>query len=159
MPHPQTAHSPATVHRRPLRSELLVFAVLAIFIWPVVAVGVVGGWGLAVWIYQQVYGPPGPPGARTGSMPTTRRSFLTGGRSSTGARVAITDAVPGPAVHPLPVMRGRLRRTGDPIHAALRRPATADISSRALHRLRRLLHRLSRQALAAVARRWRRAHG
>lgn len=45
------------------RRELLVFAVLAVLIWPVVAVGVVGGWGLTVWIYQQIYGPPGPPRA------------------------------------------------------------------------------------------------
>jgi nitrate reductase NapE len=44
------------------RMELLVFAVLAIFVWPMVAVGVVGGWGLAVWLFQQVNGPPGPPG-------------------------------------------------------------------------------------------------
>jgi nitrate reductase NapE len=41
--------------------ELRVFALLAVLIWPVVAVGVVGGWGLTVWIYQQIYGPPGPP--------------------------------------------------------------------------------------------------
>ncbi|HET7880965.1 MAG TPA: nitrate reductase [Acetobacteraceae bacterium] len=41
--------------------ELLVFAILAVLVWPVVAVGVVGGWGFAVWMYQQVYGPPGPP--------------------------------------------------------------------------------------------------
>jgi nitrate reductase NapE len=46
-------------HRR--RLELLVFFVLAIVVWPVVAVGVVGGWGFAVWMYQQAYGPPGPP--------------------------------------------------------------------------------------------------
>ena len=43
------------------RSELLVFALLAILIWPVVTVGIVGGWGFTVWMYQQVYGPPGPP--------------------------------------------------------------------------------------------------
>jgi periplasmic nitrate reductase NapE len=47
--------------RRRRRSELLVFAVLAVFVWPVVAVSVVGGWGLAVWLVQQVNGPPGPP--------------------------------------------------------------------------------------------------
>jgi len=41
--------------------ELLVFAILAVLVWPVLAVGVVGGWGFAVWMYQQVYGPPGPP--------------------------------------------------------------------------------------------------
>lgn len=51
--------SPPTGHR--LRHELLVFAVLAIFVWPIVAVGVVGGWGFSVWMYQQVFGPPGPP--------------------------------------------------------------------------------------------------
>ncbi|HEY2620186.1 MAG TPA: periplasmic nitrate reductase, NapE protein [Acetobacteraceae bacterium] len=49
----------ATPPRR--RLELLVFAVLAILVWPVIAVGVVGGWGLAVWMYQQFNGPPGPP--------------------------------------------------------------------------------------------------
>jgi nitrate reductase NapE len=43
------------------RTELLVFAILAILVWPVVTVGIVGGWGFAVWMYQQVYGPPGPP--------------------------------------------------------------------------------------------------
>ncbi len=42
------------------RKELLTFAVLAFAIWPVVAVGVVGGYGFAVWMYQIVYGPPGP---------------------------------------------------------------------------------------------------
>ena len=54
---------PMTVEdqRRRRRLELLVFIVLAIVVWPVVAVGVVGGWGFTVWMYQQVYGPPGPP--------------------------------------------------------------------------------------------------
>ena len=28
----------------------------------IVAVGVVGGYGFLVWMYQIVYGPPGPPG-------------------------------------------------------------------------------------------------
>lgn len=41
--------------------ELLVFVVLAILIWPIVTVGVVGGYGFAVWMYQQIAGPPGPP--------------------------------------------------------------------------------------------------
>ena len=41
--------------------ELLVFAVLAVLIWPIGAVAVVGGYGFAVWMYQQVAGPPGPP--------------------------------------------------------------------------------------------------
>ncbi len=43
------------------RRELLTFFVLAFAIWPVVAVGVVGGYGFLVWMYQIVFGPPGPP--------------------------------------------------------------------------------------------------
>ena len=44
------------------RRELLTFLVLAFGIWPVVAVAVVGGYGFLVWMYQIVFGPPGPPG-------------------------------------------------------------------------------------------------
>ena len=44
------------------RRELLAFFVLAFGIWPVVAVGTVGGYGLLVWMWQIVFGPPGPPG-------------------------------------------------------------------------------------------------
>jgi len=44
------------------RAEFFVFAVIAAFIWPVVAVGVVGGYGFLVWMTQMVLGPPGPPG-------------------------------------------------------------------------------------------------
>ena len=44
------------------RSELITFLVLAFGIWPVVAVGVVGGYGFLVWMYQIIAGPPGPPG-------------------------------------------------------------------------------------------------
>jgi periplasmic nitrate reductase NapE len=43
------------------REELLAFATLAIFIWPIVAIGVVGGYGFLVWMYQLIAGPPGPP--------------------------------------------------------------------------------------------------
>jgi len=43
------------------REELFAFLVLAILIWPVVAVGIVGGYGFLVWMLQLVYGPPGPP--------------------------------------------------------------------------------------------------
>jgi nitrate reductase NapE len=48
--------------RKARRRDLLAFLVLAFGIWPVVAVGVVGGYGFLVWMYQIVYGPPGPPG-------------------------------------------------------------------------------------------------
>lgn len=53
------------VENRPANSkrrELLTFLVLAFGIWPVVAVGVVGGFGFLVWMYQIMNGPPGPPG-------------------------------------------------------------------------------------------------
>jgi nitrate reductase NapE len=43
------------------REELFAFVVLAVMIWPVVAVGVVGGYGFVVWMSQLVFGPPGPP--------------------------------------------------------------------------------------------------
>ena len=45
------------------RAELFVFAIIAAFIWPVVAVSVVGGYGFLVWMFQLILGPPGPPGA------------------------------------------------------------------------------------------------
>ncbi|AWC23190.1 periplasmic nitrate reductase, NapE protein [Aminobacter sp. P9b] len=44
------------------RKELLAFLVLAFGIWPIVAVGVVGGYGFMVWMWQIIFGPPGPPG-------------------------------------------------------------------------------------------------
>jgi periplasmic nitrate reductase NapE len=50
-----------TGRARARRTELLAFAILAFGIWPVVAVGVVGGYGFLVWMWQIVFGPPGPP--------------------------------------------------------------------------------------------------
>lgn len=44
------------------RKELLTFLVLAFGIWPIIAVAVVGGYGFLVWMWQIVFGPPGPPG-------------------------------------------------------------------------------------------------
>jgi nitrate reductase NapE len=44
------------------RQELFRFFVLAFGIWPIVAVGVVGGYGFLVWMYQIIAGPPGPLG-------------------------------------------------------------------------------------------------
>ena len=44
------------------RAEFFVFAIIAAFIWPAVAVGVVGGYGFIVWMSQVILGPPGPPG-------------------------------------------------------------------------------------------------
>ena len=44
------------------RAEFFVFAIIVALIWPVVAVGVVGGYGFLIWMAQMVLGPPGPPG-------------------------------------------------------------------------------------------------
>jgi len=46
----------------PRLRELIAFFVLAFGIWPIVAVGVVGAYGFLVWMWQIVFGPPGPPG-------------------------------------------------------------------------------------------------
>ncbi|TCZ54673.1 nitrate reductase [Roseicella aquatilis] len=42
------------------RLEALAFLVLAVVIWPVIAVGVVAGWGFLVWMLHLFTGPPGP---------------------------------------------------------------------------------------------------
>jgi nitrate reductase NapE len=44
------------------REEIFAFAILAVLIWPVIAIGIVGGYGFLVWMFQIVYGPPGPAG-------------------------------------------------------------------------------------------------
>lgn len=44
------------------RAELMAFLVLAVVIWPAIAVAVVGGYGFLVWMFQILFGPPGPPG-------------------------------------------------------------------------------------------------
>ena len=41
------------------RREWLLFLLLAVVIWPFIAVGVVAGWGFLVWMYQIFAGPPG----------------------------------------------------------------------------------------------------
>ena len=42
------------------RREALTFLILAVLIWPFIAVGVVAGWGFVVWMYYLFTGPPGP---------------------------------------------------------------------------------------------------
>ena len=56
----QPTHESAFATSR--RTEFLVFAIIVAFIWPVVAVGVVGGYGFLIWMSQLILGPPGPPG-------------------------------------------------------------------------------------------------
>jgi nitrate reductase NapE len=45
------------------RMEIFAFLFLTAVLMPVLAVGVVGSYGLTVWIYQMIAGPPGPPPA------------------------------------------------------------------------------------------------
>ncbi|CAH2601815.1 Nitrate reductase [Rhodovastum atsumiense] len=52
--------SSARSARPSLLHELLVFLLLAVVIWPFIAVGVVAGWGFVVWMYYLFTGPPGP---------------------------------------------------------------------------------------------------
>jgi len=47
------------VRRR--RMEIFAFLFLTVALMPALAVATVGGYGLAVWVYQMVAGPPGPP--------------------------------------------------------------------------------------------------
>ena len=43
------------------RMEIFAFLFLTAVLMPALAVATVGSYGLAVWIYQVVAGPPGPP--------------------------------------------------------------------------------------------------
>lgn len=41
--------------------ELKLFLFIIILLFPILAFGLVGGYGFAVWIFQMFAGPPGPP--------------------------------------------------------------------------------------------------
>lgn len=61
-----TADKRGTTHGEPPprstgRAEIFAFVALAVLIWPVLAVGVVGGYGFVIWLSQMLLGPPGPP--------------------------------------------------------------------------------------------------
>ena len=56
------ARDKASEPRSSRRAELWAFIVLAVLIWPIIAVGFVGAYGFAVWMWQIIFGPPGPPG-------------------------------------------------------------------------------------------------
>jgi len=47
------------VRRR--RMEIFAFLFLTAVLMPALTIATVGGYGLAVWVYQMVAGPPGPP--------------------------------------------------------------------------------------------------
>ena len=59
MPSKRTSETSALARTR--REEITAFIILAVLIWPVLAVGVVGGFGFLIWMYQVIFGPPGPP--------------------------------------------------------------------------------------------------
>jgi nitrate reductase NapE len=50
-------------HLRRRRMEVFAFFFLTAVLMPAIAVATVGGYGLTVWIYQMIVGPPGPPPA------------------------------------------------------------------------------------------------
>ena len=52
-----------TGRARRKRMEIFAFLFLTAVVMPALAVGVVGSYGFAVWIYHMVTGPPGPPPA------------------------------------------------------------------------------------------------
>jgi nitrate reductase NapE len=47
--------------QRRRRMEIFAFFFLTAVLMPGLAIATVGGYGLAVWIYQMAAGPPGPP--------------------------------------------------------------------------------------------------
>jgi len=49
-------------HRR--RMEIFAFLLLTAVLMPGLAVATVGAYGLSVWVYQIITGPPGPPSQR-----------------------------------------------------------------------------------------------
>lgn len=46
------------------RMEIFAFLFLTAVLMPAIAVATVGSYGLAVWVYQMIAGPPGPPAAK-----------------------------------------------------------------------------------------------
>ena len=56
MPLSDTAN---TSHKR--RMEIYAFLIVTAVLMPGLAVAMVGTYGLAVWVYQMIAGPPGPP--------------------------------------------------------------------------------------------------
>jgi nitrate reductase NapE len=59
MSSPQQDQSGNPAYKR--RMEIYAFLILTVVVMPALAVATVGTWGLTVWIYQAIHGPPGPP--------------------------------------------------------------------------------------------------
>lgn len=56
-----TQETAEQIELRKKREKRLVVAIL-VFLFPLLAIVIVGGYGLAVWMLQMIFGPPGPPG-------------------------------------------------------------------------------------------------
>ena len=56
------AGSPTKDHLRRRRMEIFAFLFLTVILIPAIAVATVGTYGLSVWIYQMIAGPPASPG-------------------------------------------------------------------------------------------------
>jgi nitrate reductase NapE len=52
------------LRKRQRRMEIFAFLFVTVVATPALAVATVGTWGLTVWIYQIINGPPGPPAQR-----------------------------------------------------------------------------------------------
>jgi nitrate reductase NapE len=53
--------SPTSAPLSRRKQELTVFVVVTLVLAPVLAIATVGAYGLGIWLYQMVSGPPGPP--------------------------------------------------------------------------------------------------
>ena len=56
-----TPQAPIDSAARKRRMEIYAFLIVTAVVMPALAVATVGTWGLTVWIYQAINGPPGPP--------------------------------------------------------------------------------------------------
>ncbi len=60
----ENAERPSEGRLRRRRMEIFAFLFLTVVLMPALAVATVGTYGLTVWIYQIINGPPGPPSER-----------------------------------------------------------------------------------------------
>jgi nitrate reductase NapE len=58
---PDELQHAADTPSRKRRMEIYAFLIITAILMPALAVATVGTWGLTVWIYQAINGPPGPP--------------------------------------------------------------------------------------------------
>jgi periplasmic nitrate reductase NapE len=57
----EEARSVEAATQRQRRMEIFAFLFLTAVLMPALAVATVGSYGLGVWVYQMIAGPPGPP--------------------------------------------------------------------------------------------------